>query len=74
MLLNLGNSVIDIKEFNSNNQLNEYLQKCDLGKIKLGDETDNGSKFYAAIIRPQTGGLHYFGIGICAEGYGCLIY
>ncbi len=70
MLLNLGNSVIDIKEFNSDNQLNECLQKCDLGQIKLGDETDNASKFYAAIIRLQTVELHYFGIGICSEGYG----
>jgi hypothetical protein len=70
MFLTFTNHVIELKEYPSQAEMEQALKQCDLDSIILGEEIDIPDQFYTAIIQPQTAGLHYFGVGICAEGYG----
>ncbi|NES81591.1 MAG: hypothetical protein F6K10_09375 [Moorea sp. SIO2B7] len=70
MFLTFTNHIIELKEYASHTEMEQSLKQWDLGSIILGEEIDIPEQFYAAMIQPQTAGLHYFGIGICAEGYG----
>ncbi|OCR01431.1 hypothetical protein BCD67_21710 [Oscillatoriales cyanobacterium USR001] len=70
MFITFTENVIELQEWSTKKELIYSLSQCDLGSILLNEEDDYEQKFYAAIVRPQTSGLHYFGIGICSEGHG----
>jgi len=46
------------------------LSQCDLGSILLSEDADSEQKFYSALVHFQWLGIHYFGVGICAEDRG----
>jgi hypothetical protein len=70
MFVTFTHHLIELKEYQNHTEMYQSLEQCDLGQIILGEDNSNCDQFYVAIIRPQTSGIHGFGIGICAESYG----
>ncbi len=70
MFVTFTENVVEVQEWSTKKELTRCLAQCDLGSILLGEDAEPEHKFYSALVRPQTSGLHYLGIGICSEGHG----
>lgn len=70
MFITFTENVVEIQEWSTKKELTHCLNQCELGSILLDKDADTEQKFYSALVRSQTSGLHYFGIGICSEWYG----
>ncbi|MBC6481148.1 MAG: hypothetical protein GDA56_28670 [Hormoscilla sp. GM7CHS1pb] len=70
MLVTFGKNVVEIQYWETKSELMCCLSQCDLGSILLSEDADSEQKFYSALVHFQWLGIHYFGVGICAEDRG----
>ncbi|MBC6421977.1 MAG: hypothetical protein GDA43_12595 [Hormoscilla sp. SP5CHS1] len=78
MLVTFGKNVVEIQYWETKSELMCCLSQCDLGSILLGEDADtvrgrpekSEQKLYSALVHFQWLGIHYFGVGICAEDHG----
>lgn len=50
----------------------QFLAKCDSGSLLLGEDAEQETQFFSALVSLEWSRLHHFGIGICSESHGLL--